>query len=139
MTSATLKQRILAAAEKEVVSVDGHEWPFKRKGMMSIESQSEDGEWDAYATSEDATGANLAWLDPIKIAVVADDEAVIPRAALLALADVAEAAGALMHNYAEEKLAVEEHRRRIIHLSSERMLAVCEALRALERRLEEGK
>lgn len=67
----------------ETVELEGHEWPFKRYGMMALDVHSEDGEWDGMATSENATGANLAWLDPIGVAILRPGEIVISREQLI--------------------------------------------------------
>jgi len=67
----------------ELIKVRNLEWPLKRYGMLAIDSQSEDGYWDGAATSENARGANLAWIDPIDIAIIKDDELIFSKKDIL--------------------------------------------------------
>jgi hypothetical protein len=78
--SSTLPTRLKALLKmSEPLRIEGHDWPFKRFGMMILDQHSEDGEWDAVATSENARGANLAWENPINLALIRDGEVIVPE------------------------------------------------------------
>ena len=68
--------------QDETVKLKGCEWPLKRYGQLSFDSESEDGSWDGYSVSGDNTGANLAWIDPAEVALIKPDEIVLSRETL---------------------------------------------------------